>query len=26
LKQEAREWEETAGIIARFLSPEKEAL
>ena len=22
LKQEAREWEETAGIIARFLAPE----
>src|SRR5260370_41218442 len=26
LKQEAREWNETAGIIARFLTPEKEAL
>ena len=26
LKQEAREWEETAGIIARFLTPEKEGI
>lgn len=26
LKHEAREWEETADIIARFLAPEKESL
>jgi transcriptional regulator len=26
LKQEAREWEETAGIIARFLAPQKEGI
>src|SRR5439155_12147473 len=26
LKQEAREWEETSEIIARFLAPRKEAL
>ena len=26
LKQGAREWEETAGIVARFLTPEKEGL
>jgi transcriptional regulator len=26
LKHEAREWEETAGIIARFLTPEKEGI
>ena len=24
LKREAREWEETAGIMARFLAPEQE--
>src|SRR6478736_1329514 len=26
LKQEAREWEETAGIIARFLAPQNEGI
>jgi transcriptional regulator len=25
LKKEAREWEETAGIIARFFEPQKES-